>query len=431
MKGYFLRSHPVFYLAVVPQKADYLPPQQNRFAVRSYQPICPKSLGFQWAGLGGSRSDEVFRRRPVFFRWLRETLLTLGLATLSLIILLPAFSWAEQTPARKAGTQDSVRPTVPGHADFIKTCPPKSSFSESTQAGEKDDSSGSRAYRPPRWYYYYYGPYWPGYPWPYPPPPPPIYIPYGPIFVDPDVAGYGPRSVLRLMGVEHWFSGPSSGPQDNGSRTPAGARPGNPGPGPMGNPPQAPKAPNPPNLNPPLILEGPAKAPPENPAGAGNPNPPDAAGRNPERAMLLVDLGDAHFANKKYAEAVQRYREALRLDAHLPEAHLHLGFALVGLGKYAEAAQAFKQGLRLDPNWPASGFRLSVLYGSQEAERLAHRNALAGAVAAKPNDPDLLFLLGLLFYFDDLREQARRCFLEAARLAAPNTAHIDPFLRRL
>ena len=199
----------------------------------------------------------------------------------------------------------------------------------------------------------------------------------------------------------------------------------------MGNPPQAPKAPNPPNLNPPLILEGPAKAPPENPAGAGNPNPPDAAGRNPERAMLLVDLGDAHFANKKYAEALQRYREASRLEPQLPEAHLHMGFALVALGKYAEAAQAFQRGLQLNPNWPAGGFRLRQLYGPQEAERLAHRNALAGAVAAKPNDPDLLFLLGLLFYFDDLREQARRCFWEAARLAGDNAAHIDPFLRRL
>jgi len=435
MKGYFHRYYAVFNQAVVRQKADCLLPQQKRFAAGPYQPLCQNSLGVQWACPGRSRSDEVFRSRPVFSRWLRVAQLALGLAALSLILLLPAFSWAEETPARRAGPPDAVRPTAPGHADFIKTNLPRPASHESKQAGENSDPSGCRAYRPHRhyYYYYYYEPYWPGYPWPYPPPPPPIYIPYGPIFVDPDVAGYGPRSVLRLMGVEHWFSGPPSGGQDNRSGSPAAPnRPGKLGAGPIGNPPQAPKAaPNQPNLHPPLILEGPAKAPPENPAGAANPNPPDAAGRNPERAMLLVDLGDAHFANKKYAEALQRYREASRLEPQLPEAHLHMGFALVALGKYAEAAQAFQRGLQLNPNWPAGGFRLRQLYGPQEAERLAHRNALAGAVAAKPNDPDLLFLLGLLFYFDDLREQARRCFWEAARLAGDNAAHIDPFLRRL
>ena len=431
MKGYFPRSQQVFPQAVVRQKAECLPPQWMRSPAGPLQPLCQNSPVAKWDCPGWTWSQGFFRRAHRVSQRLKVAQLALGLAAFTFITFLTVLSWAEETPARKAAPQDSVRPTVPGHADFIKTSPPKSPSQESSQAGEKSDSSSSRAYRPPRYYYYYYGPYWPGYPWPYPPPPPPVYIPYGPIFVDPDVAGYGPRSVLRLMGVEHWFSAPPSGQQGNGSRTPAGARPGNLGGGPPADQPPAPKAPNQPNLNPPLILEGPAKAAPENAAGAGNQNPPEAAGRNPERAMLLVDLGDAHFANKKYAEAVQRYREALRLDAHLPEAHLHMGFALVGLGKYAEAAQAFKQGLRLDPNWPASGFRLSVLYGPQEAERLAHRNALAGAVAAKPNDPDLLFLLGLLFYFDDLREQARRCFLEASRLAGPNTPHIAPFLRRL
>ncbi|MCS7306555.1 MAG: tetratricopeptide repeat protein [Thermoguttaceae bacterium] len=349
-----------------------------------------------------------------------------------LVVCWGGLLWAAESPPKKTSPKDPQN-TGPGHIDFIKTTSSNQASKDSAESQQRSDSSRERTGRPYRYYYYYYGPYWPGYPWPYPPPPPPpVYIPYGPIFVDPDVAGYGPRSILRLMGVEHWFSAPPSTQQSNTQRSPAINRAGNVGAGVIGEPQQAPKAPNQPNLNPPLILEGPAKGPPGQDQGrAGDQNAAEPAGRNPERAMLLVDLGDAHFANKKYAEALQRYREAARLDPQLPEAHLHMGFALLGMGKYAEAAQAFKRGLELHPNWPASGFRLQVLYGPQEAERVAHRNALAGAVAAKPNDPDLLFLLGVLFYFDQMREQARRCFQEAARLAAPNATHIDLFLRRL
>ncbi len=372
-------------------------------------------------------------------RLIRQPLM--GLLMIFLTLGLSGLLWAADSQPSKPSPKAPPQITAPGHADFIKTNGSHRPSKDSPQPQEGTSASGSRSCssedrtgRPYyRYYHYYYGPYWPGYPWPYPPPPPPVYIPYGPIFVDPDTAGYGPRSVLRMMGVEHWFSRPPSTQPSHPQRPSAPNQPPHGAGGAIGQQQQeAPKPPNPPNLNPPLILEGPGKAQPgQGDAGAGNQNPAQPAARNPERAMLLVDLGDAHFAHKKYAEALQRYREAARLDPQLPEAHLHMGFALVAVGKYAEAAQAFKQGLQLHPNWPASGFRLQGLYGPQEAERVAHRNALAGAVATKPNDPDLLFLLGLLFYFDQMPDQARRFFTEAARLTAPNTAHLDPFLRRL
>lgn len=398
--------------------------EKGNFRFLSLQKLFP----WAWTSLSEeSFSAAWFPANVAFYSpyFPRIRFLAAGFAGLVLLTGLSLAGAAEGQPS-KPPAKDSPQITGPGHIDFIKpTSPPKPS-KDAQDFRERHGPTGDRSPRPPyRYYYYYYGPYWPGYPWPYPPPPPPVYIPYGPIFVDPDAAGYGPRSVLRLMGVEHWFSAPPSSQQDSSSRPLAPNRVGNLGAGPLGDQAPAPKAPNQPNLNPPLVLEGREK---EGPPG-GN-NVPDA-GQNPQRAMLLVDFGDAHFANKKYADALGRYREAARLDPQLPEAHLHMGFALAALGKYAEAAQAFKQALRLDPNWPASGFRLSVLYGPQEAERVAHRNALAGAAAAKPNDPDLLFLLGIMFYFDQMRDQARRSFLEAARLAAPNTAHIDPFLRRL
>lgn len=286
-----------------------------------------------------------------------------------------------------------------------------------------------RRHPPPRYYYYYSRPYWP-----YPPPPaypyyytPYYYTPYyGSIFVDPAAVGYGPRGAMRVMGVEHWFSGrsSSSSQQNWGGSDLLGNRVGTPRTG------QLPGQPGP--DQPPGEQEGDNDPPhqPRKPLPPRGGNPP-GVGQNPQRAMLLVDFGDAHFANKKYAEALQRYQEAVQLDAELPEAHLHMGFALLAMGKYDQAVQAFQRGLELNPNWPASSFRLQQLYGPPEGERLAHRNALARAAAAKPNDANLLFLLGIMFYFDQMPDQARRCFVEAARLAGDKTAHLDPFLRRL
>lgn len=343
--------------------------------------------------------------------------------------------WAGESPNGKSSFPAPPQMLGPAPGKGLKTTGPNLSPASKSSADShvSSPSCKDRPLRAYRYYYSYYGPYWPGYPWPYPPPPPPPwYLPYysGPIFVDPDGVGYGPRSILRLMGVEHWFSSPPSGSEAKRGPTPGPNWPNNQAGKLMKPVPPAPKPPNQPNQNPPLILEGPEANAPQDPGPDGEKAAAQAA-QNSERAMLLVDLGDAHFAHKKYSEALQRYREAVRLDAQLPEAHLHMGFALVALGKYAEAAQAWKRGLQLHPNWPASGFRLRVLYGPQEAERVTHRKALAAAVAANPHDADLLFLLGVLFYFDQMPEQARRAFLEAARWAGPNASHIDAFLGRV
>jgi tetratricopeptide (TPR) repeat protein len=51
----------------------------------------------------------------------------------------------------------------------------------------------------------------------------------------------------------------------------------------------------------------------------------------------------------KYAEAIQAYDEAIRLDPEDAGPWNDKGSALYNLGKYAEAIQAYDEAIRLDP----------------------------------------------------------------------------------
>lgn len=304
--------------------------------------------------------------------------------------------------------------------------PPREERPDRPREGPQDDVGEHRGPRRDgefsrRHVYYYYWPgYYYGYPYPYAYP----YRPYGvviaPLFVDSDAAGFGPRAVQRFFGMDQWVA------PNAANRRPI--LPDLPVPRAVNGPAPAPQQPAQPAAAPaPAVPAGP-QAPQVPPAPAGAAAQPSA---DAQRALLYVDYGDAHFANAKYDEALQRYRRAARLDPNLAAAHLRMGFALAALGKFDLAAEAFKRGLQLDPNWPGSAFTVGQLYGPKEAEKAAHRNALATASAADDRNPDLLFLLGISYFFDGERERAKRCLTEAARLAGRQDAHLQPLLRRL
>ena len=54
------------------------------------------------------------------------------------------------------------------------------------------------------------------------------------------------------------------------------------------------------------------------------------------------------------------------------------------------------------------GLILKELYGADNMTKNAHRDALAEAAEANPNDADLLFLLGVHLHFDGQADRARK-----------------------
>ena len=73
-------------------------------------------------------------------------------------------------------------------------------------------------------------------------------------------------------------------------------------------------------------------------------------------------LGVAYGNLGRYREAVEAYREALRLEPDDASAWFKLGFAYKKLGRYREAIEAYREALRLKPEYAQVWFNLGYAY---------------------------------------------------------------------
>jgi tetratricopeptide (TPR) repeat protein len=88
-----------------------------------------------------------------------------------------------------------------------------------------------------------------------------------------------------------------------------------------------------------------------------------AAAPGAEDGHLL--LGEALRRQGRFSEALESYREAVRLNPALAHAHVNLGVTLAALGRIDEAIGAYAQALSLDSGIPAAHYNLAVLLASK------------------------------------------------------------------
>jgi tetratricopeptide (TPR) repeat protein len=168
---------------------------------------------------------------------------------------------------------------------------------------------------------------------------------------------------------------------------------------------------------------------------APNPNPvgqPAVRVSNEEakgRAGRFLQLGNDHFHKQQFTTALGLYKQAITAAPDVAVNYFRQGLALIALGRYEQAAKTLKKGLSLDPDWPRSQFRLDDVYGDNRVVKAAHREALAQAATAQPDDSDLLFLLGVILYFDGQPDRARPFFQRAHELNVADRAHLVAFLK--
>jgi tetratricopeptide (TPR) repeat protein len=61
-----------------------------------------------------------------------------------------------------------------------------------------------------------------------------------------------------------------------------------------------------------------------------------------------------------YQEAIESYKQAIRIDHDYVKAHCNLGIAYGKSGKYKEAIDAFKQAIRINTDYAEAHFNLGV-----------------------------------------------------------------------
>ena len=106
--------------------------------------------------------------------------------------------------------------------------------------------------------------------------------------------------------------------------------------------------------------------------------------KSPSRAAGLVDEADKMADDKKWPEAIDAYKIAIRLDANYAPAYGGLGDAYFNSGNSEQALIAYKEQVRLAPNDASAQFDLGYFYNAMGR----HGEAFSPLVKATSLDPN-------------------------------------------
>ncbi len=140
-----------------------------------------------------------------------------------------------------------------------------------------------------------------------------------------------------------------------------------------------------------------------------------------------IELGKAAFALGALGRAMERFKQAVTVAPAEPTAYFLLAQAQFALGKYPDAVSTIEAGLKIRPDWPQTRFRSREVYGANAALFDDHLRQLRMALETAPDDPRLLFMLGVELWFDGKRDEATRFLKKAARRMI-NTGAVERFI---
>lgn len=100
----------------------------------------------------------------------------------------------------------------------------------------------------------------------------------------------------------------------------------------------------------------------------------------PARAQTPAEDATQAASEGRYAEAVPKFEEAVRLEPKNASLRLGLGLAYQALRKYAQAAAALEAAAKLGPSAPAPLYSLGLLYEAAAADPAAFGEAADEAV---------------------------------------------------
>jgi tetratricopeptide (TPR) repeat protein len=139
------------------------------------------------------------------------------------------------------------------------------------------------------------------------------------------------------------------------------------------------------------------------------------ARRSESRAAVLVDEANKLADDRKWSEATDAYKLAIRVDPNYPPAHGGLGHAYLNAGKPEQALAAFKEQVRLAPNDADAQFDLGYYYNFMGR----HGEAFAPLVKATQLDPtfaEAFYEIGYAYSRGDDYSKSIGFFRSAIRL---------------
>ena len=154
---------------------------------------------------------------------------------------------------------------------------------------------------------------------------------------------------------------------------------------------------------------------------------------NPNIPELRFNLGNLLDKQGKHDLAIAQFRKAISLKSDWAAAYIHLGLSQKALGKTDDAIDALKEAVQLDPDSYEAVYNLGLLYHTQsaQAQEPQANNGLAGAastnwekaikyylraIALKPENPELMVKLAIVYSHVGAFEQAEKLYHQAIAL---------------
>ena len=126
-------------------------------------------------------------------------------------------------------------------------------------------------------------------------------------------------------------------------------------------------------------------------------------------------LGYYYGEAKMHREALEAYKQAIRIKPDLAEAHYNLGVAYRKLGMYKEAIKAYKQAIRIKPDDADAHYNLGVAYRKLGMNKEA-LEAYKQAIRIKPDDADAHLGLGIAYGSLGMYNEEIEAYKQAIRI---------------
>jgi len=136
---------------------------------------------------------------------------------------------------------------------------------------------------------------------------------------------------------------------------------------------------------------------------------------NPDHANAHYNLGTAYDELGKYEDAIVSYKQALMINPDDASTHYNLGLAYYNLGKYEEAIESYKQAIRIDPDYADAHNNLGFAYqksGKYQEEIESYKQALK----IDPDDASVHNNLGYAYYDSGKYQEAIEAYKQVLRI---------------
>jgi len=135
--------------------------------------------------------------------------------------------------------------------------------------------------------------------------------------------------------------------------------------------------------------------------------------------QTYYNIGSFYFERKRYEEAMENFKQALKIDPKYFHARYGLGLAYKYKGMYSKSLHEFKEILKLEPNFAKAYYGIGYVY-QEEGRILEAINAYKKALEIAPELNFVRVNLGLAYLNQEMLEEAISEFKKVIELEPQN-----------